>query len=394
MRDSHRVLLLLHLAVALLTTRIVCTSAEDVKLVSQYLVYYVNPGEDFDVHLRGFTLPRVNPKKFDYTILETVSHGNLYFPSYNYCKYKHQPSKRGSLVTGAADAPCPRPSFLYHYPSDRVLPKGELDRFRFITRSRKYGDSCAGVVHFVDASNPLLVSSTFDMNAESWTVVHNKGHGGSDQAIWDRSSIGADINRYVHGTEGWIDLNAHKSDKVLWFFSAPSKFLGNHVRGGMAGAYNGILRFVLSSASGDFRSSNLNHGHDGTSDSLPVVRIECDRCRNEGPERTDRGIQLVFPLSALSLPFDGSTRTIQIRLRENSGWLKDSENSQIEWTPPTQNEFVQVLKRFSALKILGDYTKHHESILLDSVRLEPGPPGSVLPESSHEFMHFEDSCTS
>lgn len=334
-----------------------------------------------DIQLRGFTQPRVNPKRLQYTALETVSQGEMYLPSYNYCKYKHQPSKRGNRVTGAVDVTCSRPSFLYHYPADKVLPKGELDRFRFITRSSKYGDSCVGVVHLVDSSDPLLVASTFDLNAESWTLV-NYSPTSAGLATWDRSSIGRDINRYVHGTENWIDHDAQRSDKMLWYFGAPSKFLGNQVNGGMAGAYNGVLRFVLSSASGDFRTSNLNNGHDGTPDTLPVVRIECPTCRNEGPARRDKGIQLIFPMSALASPFDGSTTSISIRLNESSGWLKDSENSQIDWTKPTQNEFVQVLKRFSSLQILGDYTRQYESILLDSVRLEPGLPGAVLPESS------------
>lgn len=364
-----------------------CRSSSNVKLVAPYVVLHVSPGEDVDVLLRGFSLPHSRPRKLRFATLETVSNGELYEPSYNYCKYGYEPGKRGSAVSGATDVTCTSRSFLYNYPSEKILPRGELDRFRFVTMNDKYGVSCPGVVHLVDASNPLLVESAFDVDDEGWTLSDNSQN---TNAVWDRSSIGPKLNRYVHGTEDWIDLNARHADNVLWFFDAPSKFLGSKTSGGMAGAYGGTLRFVLSSASGDF--TQLNQGHDGTSGSLPVVRIECETCRNEGPQRTDRGIQLVYPMSKLSSSFDGSTTNIVISLTETSGWLKDSENSQIEWTPPTQNEFVQVLKRFSRLQILGDYTVHYESVLLDTVRLEPGPPGSVLPESSHEFMHYEDAC--
>jgi len=84
---------------------------------------------------------------------------------------------------------------------------------------------------------------------------------------------------------------------------------------------------------------------------------------------------------------------VSISLDETQ-WLKDSENSQVSWCNPTQNEFIQVLKRFSRLSILGDYTRQHETVLLDTVRLEPPlhAKGSVLPESAHAFMHFEDQC--
>lgn len=374
-------------------------------LVAPYLLYYVNTGDDFDVLLKGFVSLN-SPKKFNFRALSTVSNGALYLPSHNYCKYGYEPSKRGAQVTAPTDLNCHSPALLYNFPASKVLPKGELDRFSFSIDSTTHGTSCPGVVHFVDAGDPLLVASEFLTDAEGWTLT---GNSRSSTAVWDKSSIGSQVNRYVHGTEGWIDLDAGRTDRALWFFNAPSKFLGISIAGGMAGAYGGTLRFVLSSASGDFSAGHLNSGHDGTADTLPVVRIDCATCRNEGildpdapgscqdgdrPIRRDQGIQLIFPLSALTHQFDGSTTEISIVLNEKSGWLKDSENSQVSWCRPTQNEFIQVLKRFSGLSILGDYTRHYESILLDTVRLEPvlGSRGSVLPESAHQFMHFEDQC--
>ena len=320
--------------------------------------------------------------------MDTISNGNLYHPSYNKCTHGHEHSKRGEEVTSATDVQCKSVSFLYSYPSDRVRPKNaELDRFQYSAKNSN-GVSCPGVVLLVDSTDPLIVGSTFDYAAEDWLISHNNNE---NQAHWDRSSMGPMINRYVHGTEDRIDVNAVGSDTTLWNFVAPAKFLGSHVRGGMAVAYGGILSFVLSSAAGDF--SRLNHGHDGTSGSLAVVRIECPSCRNEGPGRTDRGIQLIYPMSALPSAFDGTTTKIEIGLTESSGWLKDSENSNVAWQAPSQNEFVQVLKRFGSLEILGDYTRYYESVILDRVRIEPGPPGSILPDDSHQFLHYEDSCT-
>jgi len=372
-------------------------------LVAPYLLYYVTPGNDFDVLLKGF-VSQTSPKKFNFETLDTVSNGALYLPSYNYCKYGHQPSKRGSDVAGPATITCHSPSLLYNFPSNQVLPRGELDRFSYVVQSATHGRSCPGVVNFVDSSDPLLVASEFLTSADGWSV---EGNCASSRAVWDPTSSGPLMNRYVHGTECSIDLDAGRTDKMLWFFQAPSKFLGNGIKGGMAMAYRGTLRFTLSSASGDF--SNLNSGHDGTSGSLPVVRIECETCRNEGitppscedtgrprPVRRDRGITLVFPFESLSHSFISTTMgTMEVSISlDETQWLKDSENSQVSWCNPTQNEFIQVLKRFSRLSILGDYTRQHETVLLDTVRLEPPlhAKGSVLPESAHAFMHFEDQC--
>jgi len=333
-----------------------------------------------------------------------VSNGALFLPSYNYCKYGHQPSKRGSLVTAPVAITCNNPSLLYNFPSNQVLPRAELDRFTYVVESSTHGRSCPGVVHFVYSIETLLVASEFLTSADGWTI---EGNCATAKAVWDPTSSGPLMNRYVHSTECSIDLDAGRTDKMLWFFKAPSKFLGNSITGGMAGAYRGTLRFTLSSASGDF--SLLNSGHDGTSNTLPVVRIECSTCRNEGiipascqngararPIRRDRGIQLVYPFEKLRYNFEGTSMgiiEISIPLDETH-WLKDSENSQQPWCNPTQNEFIQVLKRYSSLSILGDYTRHHETILLDTVRVEPPlhSSGSILPESAHTFMHFEDQC--
>jgi hypothetical protein len=360
-------------------------------IVASTQIFYVTPGVDEDIVLEGFTLPREprQKKKISYSSTDNVENGNLYHPSYNYCRGRGH-SKRGDEIIGASDVQCTKKaSFLYSFPSDRVRPKNsELDRFQYVAKNSQ-GISCPGVVLLVDATDPLIVASTFDFNSEDWSISSN---GAESSSQWDRSSMGPHLNRYIHGTDNRIDVNAMGSDTEQWAFVAPSKFLGSQVRGGMAVSYGGKLSFVLSSAAGDF--SKLNHGHDGTSGSLPVVRIECPSCRNEGPGRTDRGIQLIYPMSALSSYFDGTTTTIEIDLSESSGWLKDSENSNVQWQAPSQNEFVQVLKRFSTLEILGDYTRYYESVILDRVRIEPGPTGVVLPDDSHEFLHFEDACSS
>lgn len=60
------------------------------------------------------------------------------------------------------------------------------------------------------------------------------------------------LNQYILGTEDKINVMSQTSeDNSLWYFTAPSNFLGNQ---GIS--YGGKLQFTLGSFSGDFNSLN------------------------------------------------------------------------------------------------------------------------------------------
>merc|ERR1719197_734282 len=152
------------------------------------------------------------------------------------------------------------------------------------------------------------------------------------------------------------------ADNALWYYRAPSKFLGD-----MAASYGGTLAFTLSAASGDFSAENLTPTKD-------LVVLECTTCVTASQ---NRGVKLFFNAHRAGVTsgtpqwsFDGTTKEFTVQLTE-AAWRKDSENSNVEHTAPTQCELVQVLKRLSAIRILGDHTKGFESVSLDSVKLRP-----------------------
>ena len=79
-----------------------------------------------------------------------------------------------------------------------------------------------------------------------------------------------------------------------------------------------------------------------------------------------KGLLIVMPLS--SVPhFSGDATTYTLTLLETKGWLKDPQNSLLNWPAPTQCDMIQVLSRLSAIRILGDFTTWYETVALDDV---------------------------
>lgn len=98
-----------------------------------------------------------------------------------------------------------------------------------------------------------------------------------------------------------------------------------------------------------------------------MVELICEECT--GP--VSKGITLGFSISAMNNSpngkYSGDSKLISIHLLESSGWLKDSQNSLLPWTKPTQCDMIQVLSRLSKIKILGDWTTWYESVAIDDV---------------------------
>ena len=98
-----------------------------------------------------------------------------------------------------------------------------------------------------------------------------------------------------------------------------------------------------------------------------MIELECKDC--VGP--INPGIKIVFPIkkSSTGLKFSGHVSNFIISLSEDSGWVKDPQNSLKSWLPPTKCDFIQVLSRLSSLRILGDWTTREEAIAIDDVKI-------------------------
>merc|ERR1719473_104740 len=233
--------------------------------------------------------------------------------------------------------------------------------------------SATGYVTLLDQANPALLSE-FGAGAEGWTVVGN-GNGAAAAAqapSWEPSTRGL-MSYYVHARDAVIagqsqalqrqregavfacDAQRGCSDTQQWYFQAPARFLGFQ---GMH--YGGELVFNLMSPSGDFAQANLNDG--GRQD---LVVLECASCA------TNKGVRLVLRMAngqAGAAPyrtFDGAARQFRVPLTE-AEWLKDPKSTLLTWKQPTQCEMMEVLAHLSAVRVLGDHTKWHESVALDS----------------------------
>ncbi|KAF1332411.1 Laminin b type iv, partial [Globisporangium splendens] len=210
-------------------------------------------------------------------------------------------------------------------------------------------------------TNEGLVASTFDRDVENWSIVSN-GNAGGGRASFQPISRGRLLSYYIYGIDAVIHQKSDTGDDaVLWYFSAPSKFLGNQWS-----AYGGSLDFVLSSAEGSFDKENLNLFGRGN-----LVILECSTCDRNA------GITYAMPLSPV-FSYDGTTTQFRLPLNELAGWVKDPKNIILPWSQPTQCEFVSVLSALTSLRILGDFTRGYESVALDSVMLRHGP-GKPLP---------------
>lgn len=199
------------------------------------------------------------------------------------------------------------------------------------------------------------MTSTFDRDPEGWQIV---GNGNSARLPTHQPiSRGQLLSYYIYGIDAVIHRksDAASDDALLWYFSAPVKFLGNQWS-----AYGGSLDFVLSSAEGSFDPSNLNRFGRGN-----LVLLECSTCS------MNAGITLAMPLST-TFSYDGTTTQFRLPLNELAGWAKDPKNVILPWTQPTQCEFVSVLSALTSVRILGDFTRGYESVALDTVSLRHG----------------------
>lgn len=300
---------------------------------------------DIVIRLKAYD---VNSEHLVFTITSLPTSGRLYQLSQVYSTKGYLPiagtliTQAGVIVTGSNNR------IYYKRPSPDASGVVMWDSFNY-TVSGKYETSREGTVTLVPP-NGALMGSTFLLDNESWNIIGNKAI--NLPSTFEPFSRGPNLNRYIYSSDDKINIlkaGSNAPDQSLWYFTAPSKFLGNK---GIS--YGGVLQFTLSGFSGNFSTSNGKN--------VPAVILECASC--DGP--VSKGIRLAIPVSVLQ-PFAGSTMTFKVTLIESKGWVKDPQNTLLSWSRPTQCDMIQVLSRLSAISILGDWTTWYETVALDNV---------------------------
>nr|AIG56431.1 secreted protein [Achlya hypogyna] len=327
--------------------------------VARHLVVLVDPGQDVVVTLKGYSLSGL---PLTYTITSLPTQGSLYQLSQVFSDYGYDPKKQASPL---AAIPSPVTGSKARVVFSRPFTASPLDSkvlttTTFYQYSLQFAEftytvndgattSQAGIVTV--SQGAAVMSSQFYFDTDGWSIVHNHQN---SPPVFDPTSRGA-LSYYIYGTDAMIHTDPiTASDRELWYFSAPPKFLGNQWY-----AYGGSLDFILAASEGDFTAVNAPA-------SAPLVILDCATCN------LNAGVRLAWA-QANSPTFTGVTTAYSVPLLETSGWLMDPKNTLLPWTVPTQCQLVEVLTKLSGISILGDFTQRYETVALDSVLLLHGP---------------------
>lgn len=311
----------------------------------------VEPMGDAVIRLKGYDL---DGDKLKYHITMPPDSGKLTQLSQVFSKYGYDP-KAGTIISNSGNIQVTGSKNRVYY--KRPFPDAAKNMlwttFTFKVSDPKFS-SYNGTITIVPPSG-AIVGSDFLLDNEGWTIVGNKAL--SAMSTYEPYSRGI-VNHYIIGSDNKINVQRDgEEDKSLWYFSAPSSFLGNK---GIS--YGGQLSFTLAAFSGDFNSLN---------DNAHLIELDCDECI--GP--VGKGITLAYPLSKAlketKTSFSQGAMEVKfsVELLESSGWLKDSQNTLKDWSPPSQCDIIQVLSRLSSVRILGDLTRWYESVALDDVQI-------------------------
>ncbi|CAM9769139.1 unnamed protein product, partial [Phaeothamnion confervicola] len=305
------------------------------------------------------------------TITQIPTAGALLQLSKVFSDFGYEP-KDGSPILGQTAVTDKKNRVLYRRPGPEAAPPRKWGTFRY-TVTDGSASSTEGVVTLVPPSG-RLAGSDFAAGAELWAVCQQMG-GLCAPATYEPTSHGTVMSFFISGAEQLVyDDGGWLGDRSLWHFRAPAEFSGN-----LGIAYGGTLEFDLSSFAGDFSAGNLNGG-------VPLAVLYCSKCRR------NTGVTLAFPLAvalataapdaaAAAFEIGGATGAVAppaltlgaathftLGLTESAGWIKDPENLlAAPWPAPTRCEMVEVLANLSELRIVGDLTRTHETVTLDSV---------------------------
>lgn len=314
--------------------------------LAPHQILFVDTGGHLVIQIPGYDRTTT---KLSINITTLPTSGTIHQLSQVFSTYGYEPKIGTQIISENTQVTGSRNRIVYKRPfNDNNNQKGYWDVFRYVSIYKDTVVSSEGIITIVPL-NGILVNSDFTFDNDGWTIIGNKVIHSS--ATFDTTNRGG-VNRFIYGVDDKVDIvpSSGNDDNSLWYFSAPSKFMGHF---GMA--YGGYFEFTLSSFSGDFSSSNLNGGN------INLVYLKCNSCNNW------KGITLAYPLSSTSGYFGGD-KLFSIRLFETSGWLKDPQNNILKWNIPTQCEMIQMLSSLSSVSILGDYTRWYETIALDNVQ--------------------------
>ena len=295
----------------------------------------------------------------------TTNCGSFYQLSQPYSAYGYEPKQGSSISTTPTTITGSANRFVFTPPKNKKAPEDKWGFFTYQSNDGGLSSAKPGIVAILASPANVLVSSSFTFDSDAWSVTNN-GAGGVGVAH-SASSRGL-MNHYITSKDDEINMSPSTSqDSRLWYFVGPSKFLASSYNPPNLLAFGGSLNFKLSSQAGDFAASNLN--------TAPLVILECATCDS------GMGIRLVHTPSS---SFDGKQKQFSIPFTTsatNSGngivWKKDSRSSLIPFTETNDCELIEVLNGLSSLKILGDFTKWHESVSLDDVKMVAGHPVTI-----------------
>ena len=292
------------------------------------------------IRLKGIYFDK-RGSELTYIVSRLPLYGTLYQLSNVYSLHGYNPvsgikiTSNYTVVTGSSNR-------VYYVPNNQYSINMRADVFSFIVTDGTK-NSFEGNITIVD-SQGIIIASNFLLGNDKWTIVGNKEP--IIETIYDPSNRGNNFNHYIYGSENLVNINKYgETDKSLWFFNAPSKFLGN-----IGIAYGGDISFSISVLAGDINHLNRN---------VNLIELECKQCGYKN------GITIGYPLTKLSVV--NNLVVVKIALLETSNWIKVLHNGVNKCLTPSKCEFLQVLSRLSGFRILGDLTNWYETIALDNV---------------------------
>lgn len=294
------------------------------------------------IQLRAYN---ANSPNIRYYINTLPKFGSLFFVS------EFGTQKIGSLITNVSSLVAGKLNQVFYTPASRFIDQSS-DSFTFysVVDSQSSISNIATVT--IVQQNGIIVGSNFLLNDEEWVIQGNKEIGQS--VVYEKYTRDRYLNRYITGKDNKINVE-NFSDKSLFYFKAPQKFLGNQ---GIA--YGGLFKFTIGLLSGNF--SQMNSLKSG------LVELYCEYC--DGPYQ-HKGIRLFYPLFNLKQNTLSLSTSIQFSLQLNvgAGWYKDPQDLMKQNIPASKCDFLQVLSRLSDVRILGDFLYSGETVALDDVAL-------------------------
>lgn len=281
-----------------------------------------------------------------------ASRGLLYQISNNFAQYGYSPkvdAQATAISTGQEITDSKKQKFRIVWRNQGNCPTGGV---RFKVSAAACGTTSAVTDIVLVPPSRLLASSDFSLSDDGWKIVGKENVVVSPQ--FESTSRGL-LNHYIHYEDKEVKetLSNSNNDESKWYFKAPAKFLYK----GIHPAYYGTLEFTIGMSCG--KPTQLN-------EDAYLVKFECATCDS------GKGTTIAYGRVGTVIAKSMQAQQIVIPLVESS-WRKDPENSLVQktdWSAPSQAEFIEVLSKVSAIKILGDLTSWYECTAIDNVQLK------------------------